>query len=58
VWKERNPYLLAESIHYLDENEPVSAGLGLIGRKRYEEFFSNARIAQVFLGALRQGGLI
>jgi glycosyltransferase involved in cell wall biosynthesis len=58
VWKERNPYLLAESINYLDHNESVSAELGLLGRKRYEELFSNERIAERFLNVLRQGGLI
>lgn len=58
VWKERNPYLLAESIHYLDQNESVSAELGLMGRQRYEERFSNARLAEVFVDALRRGGLI
>ena len=58
VWKERNPYLLAESINYLDQNEAVSAELGLLGRKRYEEFFSNEIIAKDFLGAFKQVGLI
>jgi len=58
VWKERNPYLLAESINYLDQNEHVAAELALMGRKRYEQFFSNERIAETFVGALRQGGLI
>ena len=58
VWKERNPYLLAESINYLDQNESISAELGLMGRKRYEEFFSNERIADQFLATLTQGGLI
>jgi len=58
VWKERNPYLLAESINYLDQNEHVAAELALLGRKRYEQFFSNERIAETFVGALRQGGLI
>ena len=58
VWKERNPYLLAESIHYLDQNEQVSAELGLMGRKRYEERFSNERIGEDFVDALKQGGLI
>ena len=58
VWKERNPYLLAESIDYLDRNEQVSAELALRGRKRYEQFFSNARIGEQFVAALTQGGLI
>ncbi|HEX6650570.1 MAG TPA: glycosyltransferase family 4 protein [Pyrinomonadaceae bacterium] len=58
VWKDRNPYLLAESIDYLDQNEALSVELGLMGRKRYEEFFSNERIAEAFIGALTQGGVL
>ena len=58
VWKERNPYLLAESINYLDQNESVSAELALMGRKRYEQFFSNERIGDHFLATLTQGRLI
>ena len=58
VWKERNPYLLAESMNYLDENEHISAQLAMMGRKRYEQFFSNERIAEQFVAALTQGGLI
>ena len=58
VWQERNPYLLAESIDYLNRNESVSAALGLMGRERYEHVFSTDRIAQDFLGALSQAGLL
>lgn len=58
VWKERNPYLLAHSIDYLNQNDMVGAELGLMGRKRYEEFFSNTQIADDFLDALTQGGVI
>jgi glycosyltransferase involved in cell wall biosynthesis len=58
VWRERNPYLLAESIDYLNRNESVSATLGLMGRRRYEEVFSNERIAKQFLESLGQAGLI
>ena len=58
VWKERNPYLLAESINHLDQNEAVAAELALMGRKRYEQLFSNERIAETFVATLRQGGLI
>jgi glycosyltransferase involved in cell wall biosynthesis len=54
VWNERNPYLLAESVNYLNNDESISAGLGLMGRRRYEEFFSNERIAEQFLNALAQ----
>ena len=58
VWKKRSPYLLAESIHYLDQNEALSFDLGLMGRKRYEECFSNSQIEEDFLDALTQGGVI
>jgi glycosyltransferase involved in cell wall biosynthesis len=58
VWPERNPYLLAESIDYLDRDESLSVELGLMGRRRYEQFFSNDRIAEDFVHALNQAGLI
>lgn len=58
VWEERSPYLLAESIHYLDQHEATTAELCSMARKRYEEKFSNTRIAEVFTDALTQGGLL
>ena len=58
LWNERNPYLLAESIDYLNRDESVSAELGLMGRRRYEEVFRNDRIAEGFVGALTRAGLI
>ena len=58
VWQDRNPYLLAETIDYLNRNESVSAALGFMGRRRYEHVFSTGRIAQDFIGALNQAGLI
>ena len=58
VWKERNPYLLAESIDYLNRDEALSAALGQMGRRRYERVFSNDRIAEEFLKTLNQAGLI
>jgi glycosyltransferase involved in cell wall biosynthesis len=58
VWPERNPYLLAASIDYLNRDESVSASLGYMGRHRYEHVFSTGRIAQDFVGALSQAGLI
>lgn len=56
VWEKQNPYLLAESIDYLNHDESLSVELGLMGRRRYEEHFSNERIAEDFVRAL--GGLI
>ena len=58
VWPERNPYLLAESIDYLNRNESVSAALGFMGRHRYEHLFSNGQITGQFTRALNQAGLI
>ena len=56
VWEKQNPYLLAESIDYLNHDEALSAAFGLMGRRRYEEHFSNERITEDFVRAL--GGLI
>ena len=58
VWQERNPYLLAASIDYLNRDESLSAALGLMGRRRYEQVFNNDRLAEEFTRALRQAGLI
>ncbi len=61
VWNERNPYLLAESLDRLNHDESLSAALGLMGRRRYEQFFSNRKIAEDFVAALNSapsGGLI
>lgn len=58
VWKERNPYLLAESIDYLNRDESLSAAFGLMGRQRYERVFSNDRIEEHFIETLKQAGLI
>jgi glycosyltransferase involved in cell wall biosynthesis len=52
VWKERNPYLLAESINYLANDESTSAALGLVGWRRFQQFFSNEKIAAEFFVAL------
>lgn len=58
VWEELNPYLLAESIDYLNRDESLSAALGLAGRRRFEEHFSNARIAEDFLSVLSRVSLL
>ncbi|MGH9901246.1 MAG: glycosyltransferase family 4 protein [Pyrinomonadaceae bacterium] len=54
VWKERNPYLLAESIDVLVKNPDVRAGLGTAGWRRYERFFTNEKIEAQFLEAVGQ----
>lgn len=58
VWPERNPYLLAASIDYLNRDESASAALGLRGRHRYEHLFATGQIAHQFTVAMSQAGLI
>lgn len=57
VWPERNPSLMAQSIDYLIQNEGDGFALGLHGRQRYEERFSNKVIEQQFLRATSQAGV-
>ena len=52
VWRERNPYLLAESIDFIVKDESLGVALGLMGWRRYEELFTNERIETAFLRAL------
>lgn len=52
VWKERSPFLLAESLELLARDESVSVALGLIGRRRYEQHFTNEKIEMDFRQAL------
>ncbi len=56
VWKERNPFLLAESLDVLARNESISVALGLTGRRRYEQHFTKEKIDMKFRQALN--GLI
>jgi glycosyltransferase involved in cell wall biosynthesis len=52
VWEDRNPSLFAESIDTLINDESIMSRLGLAGRRRYEERFTNERIEKQFLRAL------
>jgi glycosyltransferase involved in cell wall biosynthesis len=52
VWEKRDPYLLAESLDLIVKDERVSVALGMKGRRRYEEKFTNERIEAEFLTAL------
>jgi glycosyltransferase involved in cell wall biosynthesis len=52
VWQERDPYLLAESLDMIVKDERVSVALGLKGRRRYEEMYTNEKIEAEFLSAL------
>ena len=56
VWPERDPFLMAESVDHLVRNEIASVTLGLAGRQRYEQQFSNQSIEEQFLAALQQAG--
>ena len=53
VWEQLDPYLLAESLDYLIGNEFVSASLGEMGWRRYEETFANEQIEIKFVEALK-----
>ncbi|MDQ3649683.1 MAG: glycosyltransferase family 4 protein [Acidobacteriota bacterium] len=52
VWRERNPFLLAESIDFLVKNTDLSESLGLMGWRRYEQLFTNLKIETQFLSAI------
>jgi len=52
VWTERDPTLIAESIHLFVTNEPVRDALGLRGQRRYESIFTNERVEITFLQAM------
>jgi len=52
VWRERNPFLLAESIDFLVRDTDLSESLGLMGWRRYEQLFTNLKIEAQFLGAI------
>lgn len=51
VWEERNPYLLAETLDRLIRKS-VSAELSVMGRRRYEQNFTNEKIENSFLNAM------
>jgi glycosyltransferase involved in cell wall biosynthesis len=52
VWRERDPYLLAESLDLLVKDKTVSGALRVKGRRRYEEMYTNEKIEAEFLSAL------
>ena len=57
IWDERDPYLMAQSIDFLNTNEPARMALVVRGSQRYEESFSNRAIERQFLDATAQAGL-
>lgn len=52
VWEKRDPQLLAESIHSAATDQPLRKLLIEAGRRRYEQHFSNRRIAEQLRHAL------
>jgi glycosyltransferase involved in cell wall biosynthesis len=56
VWRERDPFLMAESIARLEQDEELGVALGLNGWRRYQQHFSNAVIENRFLNALTSQG--
>lgn len=52
IWKERNPYLLAESVHRIVSDEAIGFALRAMGWQRFEQCYSNEKIAQRFTEAL------
>ncbi|MGI8734781.1 MAG: glycosyltransferase family 4 protein [Pyrinomonadaceae bacterium] len=54
VWEERNPYLLAESIHSIVGDQSISGSLSEKGWRRYQQHFTNEKIEACFLAAIRK----
>ena len=52
VWREKNPYLLAESINRIVAGNGVGRSLGEMGWRRYHQNFTNEKIRSKFLSAL------
>jgi glycosyltransferase involved in cell wall biosynthesis len=52
IWDERDPYLMAQSIDFLQTNEAAKMALLYRGARRYEERFSNLAIERSFLELL------
>jgi glycosyltransferase involved in cell wall biosynthesis len=52
IWDERDPYLMAQSIDFLQTNEDARMALVYRGSRRYEENFSNQAIEKRFLALL------
>lgn len=52
VWDERDPYLFAESIDTLINDESIRIRMSLLGRQRYEELFTGDKIELQLLHAI------
>jgi len=54
VLDERNPFLMAESINRLTSDEELNVAVGMKGRQRYEQYFTNEKIEEELFRALSQ----
>ncbi len=52
VWADRDPTLVAGSVHKFVTDESVRNGLGLRGQRRYQSLFTNKVIENTFLRAM------
>ena len=52
IWGEKDPYLFAESIDTLINDESIRSRMGLMGRRRYDNLFTNDKTEEQFLNAL------
>jgi glycosyltransferase involved in cell wall biosynthesis len=52
AWDKCDPHVFAESIDTLMNDEAIRSGVGHVGRRRYNESFTNERIEQRFVDAL------
>ena len=57
IWEERDPYLMAQSIDFLQTNEAEKMTLVHRGSRRYEDYFSNQAIEKRFLNVSAQAGV-
>lgn len=56
IWRDRNPYLIAQSIAWLESNETAKMEIVYRGSSRYEKHFSNHAIEKQFLDVTTQAG--
>lgn len=56
LWSERDPFLIAQSIAFLQAHETAKMELVYRGSQRYEENFSNHAIEKRFLDVTTQAG--
>ena len=56
IWEERDPFLMAQSIDFLQSNEEARMELVERGSRRYEQNFSNFAIENLFLNVTAHAG--